>query len=227
MIEKEIQAIVEEVMRRIRSASGEKRILVLMTSSVDEKSVNRCLKKMGEETYLTDKMLMNDVSNGEDSGNCNIQKLMDEHRSLFVAGLTLKQLMRINEMQMEDPVVEVIIEALRMGKSVTVMSKWLYSINGTSAFIRKINDLKKTLIAYGVNFTEEGILEEKETINLEIKTEACRVNRSRIDKRVIAKQDLKDVLQGELEIREEAVMTSTAKDLLDKRKVSIVRYKDS
>lgn len=227
MIEKEIEGIVEEVMRRIRLTSADKRILALMNSPADEKLVDRYLKETGKETYLANRMLINGDSNGGISQGCNIQKLMDEHCSLFVAGITLKQLMRINEMQMEDPFVEVIIEALRMGKPVTVMSKWLNPIHGTPAFNRRINDLKKTLISYGANFAEDRVLEEGEIINSEIKTENYRMNRRRIDKRVIAKQDLKDVLQGELEIREDAVMTSTAKDLLDKRKVRIVRYKDS
>ena len=47
MTEKEIQAIVEEVIRRIHHISPEKKTLVLMNSPADEERIDRYLRNSG------------------------------------------------------------------------------------------------------------------------------------------------------------------------------------
>ena len=78
--------------------------------------------------------------------------------------------------------------------------------------------LKKTLISYGIAFADWNDLKRDE--------EGGTFRRIRIDQRVIAKQDLKNVLEGELEIREDAVMTTTAKNLIEKRSIKVIRYRN-
>lgn len=207
MTEKDIEAIVEEVIRRIHSISKRNRVLVLLSPLEDVEAVDRYLKEIGVEPYATDKFLIDCNDNAAALQNYNIQNLMDEHSSLFLSGLTVKQLLKIQEMQMNDPVTELAVEALRLGKPVTVMSKWVDTSNGASAFNRKLDDLKQTLTTWGITFA----------------TETDHSYRNRNDQRVIAKQDLKNVLHGELEIREDAVVTTTAKELLHKRNIKIVR----
>lgn len=207
MTEKDIEAIVEEVIRRIHSISKRNRVLVLMSPLGDVEAVDRYLKVIGVEPYATDKFLIDCNGNAAALQNYNMQNLMDEHSSLFLSGLTVKQLLKIQEMQMNDPVTELAVEALRLGKPVTVMSKWVSTSNGASAFNRKLDDLKQTLTTWGITFA----------------TETDHSYRNRNDQRVIAKQDLKNVLHGELEIREDAVVTTTAKELLHKRNIKIVR----
>lgn len=207
MTEKDIEAIVEEVIRRIHSISKRNRVLVLMSPLGDVEAVDRYLKEIGVEPYATDKFLIDCNDNATALQNYNIQNLMDEHSSLFLSGLTVKQLLKIQEIQMNDPVTELTVEALRLGKPVTVMSKWVDTSNGAPAFNRKLDDLKQTLTTWGITFA----------------TETDHSYRNRNDQRVIAKQDLKNVLHGELEIREDAVVTTTAKELLHKRNIKIVR----
>lgn len=223
MTEKEIQKVVEEVIRRIHLRKEQKKILVVVNSSADACAVDHYLLQMNCDCGVTKRY----VNGGKDSDgleSCDLQSLMLEHCALILSGVTLKQLFRISEMELEEPVAEITAEALRMGKPVTVLSEWIDTSCSKPAFERKISDIKRNLISYGLTFADgKKIKKDKET-DIENKAENCRSYRQRIDKRVIAKQDLKAVLGGELEIREDAVMTTTAKDLLEKRKIKIIRY---
>lgn len=223
MTEKEIQAIVEEVIRRICLADEKKKILIVLRSPADADAVDRYLQETGNVFGVT-KLYLSGVEGADRMQNCDLQALMDEHCSLLLAGVTLKQLIRIQEMRLEDPAAELTAEALRLGKPVTILSKWIDTAGGAPAYVRRIDQLKKTLAAYGVTFASEKRPEGTRDINTENKAENCRFHKHRIDKRVIAKQDLKHVLQGELEIRDDAVMTTTAKDLLKKRNIKVTRY---
>ncbi|WP_130864004.1 hypothetical protein [Bacilliculturomica massiliensis] len=212
MMEHEIQSIVKEVIRRMGLAGAGKKILVLAGPSADEEAVQRHLRETEKGPYTIDRIWMN--GEGQIDGSLfNIQSLMEEHCALLAAGLTLKQLMNIHGLQMEDPAAELVAEALRMGKPVSVLSKWLNTRSAAPAFVRRINEIKKDLSTYGIAFVDER----------ENKKDGRCLDQNRIDKRVIAKQDLKNVHSGELAIREDAVVTTTAKDLLDKRGIKVVR----
>ena len=215
MMENEIQGIVKEVIRRMCPAGAGKKILVLAGPSADEEAVHWYLQETEKGSYTTDRISME--GEGEPAGpKFNIQSLMEEHCALLAAGLTLKQLMKINDLQMEDPAVELVAEALRMGKPVKVLSKWLDTSAAAPAFAHRINEIKKNLSTFGIAFVGET----------EIKKDGSCLDQIRIDKRVIAKQDLKNVRSGELAIREDAVVTTTAKDLLDKRRIKVVRCRN-
>ncbi len=95
--------------------------------------------------------------------------------------------------------------------------RWIDADCGTPTLRSKIDDLKKTLISYGIAFADWNDLKRDE--------EGGTFRRIRIDQRVIAKQDLKNVLE-ELEIREDAVMTTTAKNLIEKRSIKVIRYRN-
>ena len=212
MTEKEIQAIVEEVIRRIHHISPEKKTLVLMNSPADEERIDRYLRNSGG----IHKIWIN--SDADFLADGKIQDLADRHKGLLVTGVTLKQLVRIAEMQMEDSLTELVVEILRQGRPVTILSRWIDADCGTPTLRSKIDDLKKTLISYGIAFADWNDLKRDE--------EGGTFRRIRIDQRVIAKQELKNVLEGELEIREDAVMTTTAKNLIEKRSIKVIRYRN-
>lgn len=223
MTERDIQEIVEEVIRRIRLNSEKKKILAVVNSPSDACAIDTYLGDM-EKSYQVTERYADGGKGSEGLGNCDLQALMSEHCALILSGVTLKQLIRIQDLQLDDPVAELAAEALRIGKPVTVLSKWIDTAGGTPAFAGRIDEIKKTLNAYGVTFASENKTEKDRTISGKDEGADCRSEKHRIDKRVIAKQDLKHVLQGELEIRDDAVMTTTAKDLLEKRGIRITRY---
>lgn len=225
MTERDIQEIVEEVIRRIRLNSEKNKILAVVNSPSDACAVDTYLGDM-EKSYQVTERYADSGKGTAGLGDCDLQALMSEHCALILSGVTLKQLIRVRDLQLDDPVAELATEAFRMGKPVTVLSKWIDTAGGTPAFAGRIDEIKQQLNAYGVTFASENKNKTKKgsAISGDGKGADCRSEKHRIDKRVIAKQDLKHVLQGELEIRDDAVMTTTAKDLLEKRGIRITRY---
>lgn len=224
MTEKEIQRIVEEVVRRIFSLDEKKKVLVLTGMLSRKESISRYLQNTvefrGEEEFL-----LNPKEQITASEKGEVSSMVENCRALFIDGLTLKQTVEISELRPSNPASEFAVEALRIGKPVVVVSEQIDAKNGTAAFSEQIDMLKDKLTAYGITFVSVQDLEGNPSAAEGREASVFHSIRKRLDQRVIAKQDIKDMYKGYLEIREDAVLTTTAKELLDRREIEIIRYR--
>ena len=216
MTEKDIQALVDEVLKRILNQNvkedvKKQRLLIISSSEADEKKALDVTNTESFNEYVCRKTTLNANNSIVTANNCSMQTVMSEFDALFLSGLTLKHLQRIKEIKMEYPLVEIATEAFRLGKPVYILSDWI-EVKGTPAFTSKINALKKTLISYGITFVEN---ENSASV------ESTGVNR--IAGRVVSKQCFKNIMSGDVVIEPDAVITSTAKALIEKRGINIIR----
>lgn len=222
MTEKEMDWIVEEVVRQIQKIRQKKRVLVLVHHEEEENAAQRHLAEGGLSDWETDRIWTDQYLSTVMGNNNSPQALMENYDGLLIGGVTLKQLVQLKALLLDDPISETMAEFLRTGKPVTVVSSPINCTKASAAFSEKIAELKKTLKTYGMVFVEDCDLNKENMA--EAKSDLR--NRWRIDKRVIAKQDLKDMADGELEIREDTVFTTTAKELLAKKNIHVCRCRN-
>lgn len=224
MTEREIQEIVQLIVKGILQQSYEEKthekILVVLGTTKDELFANEYFENKKSECLRTT-IIASERYEDTFKGN-TAQELADNHERIILLGLTLKQLIRISEFQLADPITELVTEALRQGKQVVLISDRINTKKATPALAKKIDELKTTLKMYGVTI-DEGISPNHTVAGNPM--ESTESARKRIDKKVIAKQDLKNTLSGVLEIRDDAVFTTTAKNLIEKREIRVIRYK--
>ena len=218
MTENKINRIVEEVMKRLAVLSQEKKYLTIVFSC--EENVLTCdFLKNGETREEPSVIYYNTLKENFDAEVKSFPMLMEKYEGLLIKDVTLKYLCRIASMRLDDPMVELVTEALRQGKPVNVESKWIDVTKLQPALQKKINNTKKILIEYGLTFNKK---QEAPTVE-KTGTTSLADSKITIDKKVIAKQDLKNVLRGEIVVRRDAVFTTTAKDLIEKRNIRINR----
>ena len=226
MTEKDIQALVDEVLKRILNQNvkedvKKQRLLIISSSEADEKKALDMTNTENFNGYVCRKTTLNADNSIVPAENCSMQTVMSEFDALFLSGLTLKHLQRIKEIKMEYPLVEIAAEAFRLGKPVYVLSDWI-EVKGTPAFTSKINAMRETLISYGVTFIDKEFI-DKSVIKNEKNTSADSTDVNRIAGRVVSKQCFKNIMSGDVVIEPDAVITSTAKALIEKRGINIVR----
>lgn len=226
MTEKDIQALVDEVLKRILNQNvkedvKKQRLLIISSSEADEKKALDVTNTESFNGYVCRKTTLNADNSIVTAKNCSMQTVMSEFDALFLSGLTLKHLQRIKEMKMEYPLVEIAAEAFRLGKPVYILSDWI-EVKGTPAFTSKINTIRKTLISYGVTFVDNEFI-DKSVIKNEKNTSADSTDVNRIVGRVVSKQCFKNIMSGDVVIEPDAVITSTAKALIEKRGINIIR----
>lgn len=223
MTEKDIQALVEEVLKRIlnQNTKQKQKLLIISSSEADEKNAVDVTSTERFNGYVCRKTTLNADDSIATANSCRLQTVMSEFDALFLSGLTLKHLQRIKEMKLEYPLVEIAAEAFRVGKPVYVSSDWI-EVKGTPAFNSKINALKNALASYGVTFVDKNFRDEK-IIKNENDASENSANVNRISGRVVSKQCFKNIKGGDVVIEHDAVITSTAKALIEKRGINIIR----
>lgn len=230
MTEKEIQNLVDEVLNRVLNQSIKaddeiQRMLIISSSKEDEKKAIYVTGTERFNGYVCRKTTLNADNSIATANNCSMQTVMGEFDAIFLSGLTLKHLQGIKEMKMEYQLVEIAVEAFRLGKPVYILSDWI-EVKGTPDFKNRIDTLKKTLISYGAvfvdkEFTEKSITESENNIS------ADSTNVNRIVGRVVSKQCFKDIMSGDVLIEPDAIITSTAKTLIEKKGINIIRLQRS
>lgn len=220
----EIQAIVDEVIRRIR-ANNRGRYLAILRSGKEEAAARQYFSNKSDG-FMADKLLMSQMIAESQKNAFAPQEKAEQYDGFVFAGLSLKQLIGITRFEPDCPIVETIIEALRAGKPCVVISKWFDITGGTKAFTNRVKQIKDQLKTFGVTVVSEDELTGSPFFDTENGNNAAqdRSHTTRIDQRVIAKQNLKNVQGGLLEIPADAVLTTTAKELIQKRNIVIKRY---
>lgn len=226
MTEKDIQTLVDEVLKRILNQSirpdeKKQKMLIVSLSETDEKKAIAVTDTESFNGYVCRKTTLNADNSIATANNCSMQTIMGEFDAIFLSGLTLKHLQGIKDMKMEYQLVEIAVEALRLGKPVYILSDWI-EVKGTPAFKSKINALKKTLLSYGAIFVDKGFI-EKSINKSENSMDANSIGVNRIVGRVVSKQCFKNIMGGDVLIEPDAVITSTAKALIEKRGINIIR----
>jgi len=214
----ELKAITDEVLRRLAIRTSSHRALLVLNHAPEASGLRDYLEELHAADYSFTQCLRVDEAQcpwlrtvhltrqWEGLESRAAERLVAEHHLLVVAGLSITQLTELRQLRMKDRLLELICRALRQGKEVRIFSEWADLSASQGGFASKMNRMLLELEALGIRFGA-----------------APQVRGVTVDKAVITKQDLKNVLEGPLVIGSKATLTATAKELLRERKIDVLR----
>ena len=195
----QIDMIVDKVIDRLESLTSDKKCLVLTVSDELPEIVNDSIKALKADGYTV-------TICSENSLPQDRKELVCRYDSFLLNGLRVSQLISLHNLAIEDEVMEIVYEIILQGKELRVFSEDL-QLNAAnrsfrSAVLNKILLLKK----WGIQFPQ--------------------VNENaygRIDKKVISKQELKNIKDELIVIDQDAVITAGAIDYMKSHGMFFVR----
>lgn len=212
MNDKDIEFMIDEVIKRLELRSSAHKVLLLM------KYENKCLKpyleQLKENEYCVSQLLMGNQAeydqvlvNGafhycEDSLTEDIK----DYELIVVSGIHFKELASIENLEVKDEITNVICEGLRQGKKVEVFSEAIDWSNAKMGFADNILKIIYRLESYGISFP--GKTEGKDRV---------------IDKEVIGRQDLRRVDSDLIVVDRRAIFTESARELIQQRNIEVIR----
>jgi len=213
----EMKAIAGEVLRRLAIRTSSHRALLVLNHAPEVPELRDYLEELNTADYIFTQCLRGDEAQcpwlpvhltrrweGLDSRVA--EQLVSEHQLLVVAGLSVTQLIALRQMHMKDRLLELICRALRQGKEVRIFTEWADLSASSIGFANKMNRMLLDLEAWGIRF---GAAYQERGVT--------------VDKAVITKQDLRNVLKGPLVNGRKASLTATAKELLRERGIDVLR----
>lgn len=212
MNDKDIEFMIDEVIKRLELQSSAHKVLLLM------KYENKCLKpyleQLKENEYCVSQLLVgNQAAYDQISVNgafhyCedSLTEDIKDYELIVVSGIHFKELTSIENLEIKDEITNVICEGLRQGKKVEVFSEAIDWSNAKTGFADHILKTIYRLEAYGISFPG--------------KTE-CKVRT--IDKEVIGRQDLRRVDSDLIVVRRRAIFTESARELIQQRNIEVIR----
>jgi len=228
MTEQDIQALVDIILQRILNPTANtlektKEILLISPTESWEKKGEEVLNSGKFNEYVCSKTSLNKDDSIVTKNNCTMQTVMSGFDALFLSGLTLKQLERIKDFKLEYPLVEIAAEALKLGKPVYILTDWV-DVAGTPAFVSRVRAMINAISALGINFVgKENVQKTVQQTKKENDAVLNCANVHRIQGRLVQKQCFKNIMSGDVVIEPDAVITSTAKALIEKRGINIIR----
>ncbi len=213
-----IDALAEEVIRRLAMLTREKRVLIV----VRKEGMTECVADYIKSSYSEDCLLTGcfedkHVSKGFDAIDFHsvvdmpepgeaMRELVSMHNSFLVAGLTVSQLVDLDNMDIHDEFQLLVYEALRQGKEICLFSEDLHLSAACSKFredvIKKILRLKR----WGLVFPQ---LDDSPYMLA--------------GKRVISTEDIKKAGKGIVVVDKNAVVTTNAMKYMENHDISLVR----
>ena len=127
------------------------------------------------------------------------------------SGLSLRQLSAVRDLRISCSVTALLCEGLRRGKQIHVWTEALTPDGAAPEYARKLGDLRTELECMGIEFAGKEWAKEMDLLPLQMM------------QRVISKQDLQQIGDGPILVNRDAVFTTTAKELLARRKINVIR----
>lgn len=222
MIDERIESIVAEVLRRAECYSHAKRALLFIADG-NTAPVQRCLAEMRCEGYVFTYAAGSAQDDTEFPAICSriclddpefskqIPVLAAEQDVLMFSGLSLRQLSAVRDLRISCSVTALLCEGLRRGKQIHVWTEALTPDGAAPEYARKLGDLRTELECMGIEFAGKEWAKEMDLLPLQMM------------QRVISKQDLQQIGDGPILVNRDAVFTTTAKELLARRKINVIR----
>lgn len=222
MTDERIESIAAEVLRRAERYSRAKRALVYIADG-NPAPVRHCLAELCREGYVLTYAARGEQDDTELPAVCSrvclddpefagqISVLAAEQDVLVFSGLSLLQLSAVRDLRVTCGVTALLCEGLRRGKQVRVWTEALTPDGAAPAYARKLDGLQEELECMGIEFAGKEWAKETDLPPLQMM------------QRVISKQDLQQIGGGPILVNRDTVFTTTARELLAKRKIDIIR----
>lgn len=214
-----LEEITGEVIRRLALLTAENRGLLLLSGGVEHPGLRQHLEELEREGYVfTQLMRKNEdvcpwvrtVHRRVESGSLGDEEalvsLVSGQDEVVVSGMTLAQAAALRELRLEGIAAKLICEALRQGKAVRVFSGHLELHAASPGFGGQARRLLAELEAWGIQFPG-----------------SAGPNGVRLEKAMLTRQDLKNVLEGPVIVDRKTTLTTSAKLLLEERGIAVLR----
>lgn len=218
MTEEYMESIVTEVLRRLQVNSGKKHALILMAGEPTDSICDFAMDLMRRDYTFThvvckeqENVSLPIVSRIFLYANDFLERvsgLVNEQDILLLSGLSLSHLAQVRDLRPSCGITTLLCEALRCGKRVCIWTTALTPCQSTPLYAQKLIDMRSELENMGIEFCGK-----MPTISQPLQ----------LMQQVISKQDLQQIEGGSVLVNRDTVFTTTAKELLSKRNITVIR----
>lgn len=191
-----VERIVEEVVKRIRQLMNEKHVVVIGEAEEAKGPLGLLVNSLKETGYTCHHY--DEVSLHEAKFKLEVSE------GLVVGCLTIAEARKLSLLDIDSPKLKVVYEALRLGKTVYVLSED-FNLTRGSKLGAPVGQIRSTLEDMGVK-----LLGQKSTS-------------ADISAKVITAEDLKNLNHQQVVIREDAILTYGAREYLKTHQIRIER----